>query len=439
MNSVNLKTEIKQMIEKYPTELPDMIRDRIDDTLASLPPTPSKRTKGLVRKMTLASAAAAILGVSCIGSGFVSPAMAQTLKQIPLIESVFKIAGDLGLQTAEEKNLTTPINQSVTLNGITISVSEVFYDGSRLTIGLVQHSPDGIKEILEVEPVINGKSEHFAASYSDMANSHDNKTVASLVQFMPGEKLPDSFDLKLLVFLKGMENNRFEFTFPVNKTSSGSRIIKPMVTKTYGDMTVTIQKIQITSGTVDLVINTKLPERKAAPRYVLFDDRGIMLQTLHENGYGEKIDNKMNLTSEIQFVPLQTLPKSVTLKAYVDEVNKSVENSAVMDRIPSQEKPIILEQGELGRLEITKVEKHSDKTFVHYRAVGDDPFRRVFWIKDEAGTKLIHTGFRVIDQENYEFVVEFPALNPDQTITFVTYEHPKTNYIQELETTIPIQ
>jgi hypothetical protein len=244
MNRVNLEQEIKQMIENFPTELPVMVRDRIDNTLASLPTIPSKRKKGLARKMTLTSAAAAILGVSLIGSGFVSPVMAQTLKQIPLIEFVFKIVGDLGLQTAEEKKLTTPINQSVTLNGITISVSEVFYDGSRLTIGIVQHSPNGIKEILEVEPVINGKGWNFAASSSDIENS-DKKTAASLVQFMPvmpGEKLPDSFDLKLLVFLKGMENNRFEFDFPVNKTSSGSQIVKPMVTKTYEDTTVTVSR-----------------------------------------------------------------------------------------------------------------------------------------------------------------------------------------------------
>ncbi|MGM0883806.1 MAG: DUF4179 domain-containing protein [Bacillota bacterium] len=441
MDRVNLEMEIKKLIGNYPTELPDMVRDRIDKTLASLPTIPSKRTKGLARKMTLASAVAAILGVSLLGCGFVSPAMAQTLRQIPLIESVFKIAGDLGLQTAEEKNLTTPINQSITLNGVTVSISEVFYDGSRLTIGLLQHSPDGIKEILEVEPVINGKSEHFAGSSTDMSNITDNKTVATLVQFLPGEKLPDSFDLQLLVFLKGMENNRFEFNFPVRKTSSGSRIVNPIVTKAYGDTTITVQKIQMTPSTTQLVMDIKLPAWKetVAPRYALFDDRGIMLQTLHENGRSEKIDNMMNLTTKTQFAPFQTIPKFVIIKPYVDEVKLKVgENSAVMDHMPSTESPIILDQGELGQLEITKVEKYSDKTFVHYRAVGDDPFRRVFWIKGEAGTKIIHTGFRVKDPEKYEFVVEFPALKSDQTITFVTDEYPKTDYIKELEVTIPI-
>lgn len=443
MDRVNLEMEIKKMIGNYPTELPDMVRDRIDKTLASLPTIPSKRTKGLARKMTLSSAAAAILGVSIIGSGFISPAMAQTLRQIPLIESVFKIVGDLGLQTAEDKKLITPINQSVTFNGVTLSISEVFYDGSRLAIGLVQHSADGIKEILEVEPVINGKSESFAASSFDMANSTaENKTVASLVQFLAGEKLPDSFDLQLLVFLKGMENNRFEFNFPVRKTSPGSRIVNPRVTKTYGDTTITVQKIQMTPSTTQLVMDVNLPAGKetVAPRYAMFDDRGIMLQTLHEIGRSEKIDNiMMNLTSETQFAPFQSIPKFVTIKPYVDEVRLKVrENSAVMDRMPSTESPIILDQGELGKLEISKVEKHSDKTFVHYRVVGDDPFRRVFWIKGEAGTKMNHTGFRVKDPEKYEFVVEFPALMSDQTITFVTDEYPKTDYIKELEVTIPI-
>jgi hypothetical protein len=187
-------------------------------------------------------------------------------------------------------------------------------------------------------------------------------------------------------------------------------------------------------------MNIKLPAGKetTAPRYALFDDRGIRLQTLHENGHGEKIDNVMNLTSETQFAPFQTVPKYVTIKPYVDEVKlKAAENSVVMDRMPSPEHPIILEQGELGRLEITHVEYHSDKTLVHYRAVGDDPFRRVFRMKDEAGTKITYTGFRVIDPEKYDFVAEFPAVKPNQTITFMTDEYLKPKYIKELEMTIP--
>ncbi|WP_426452461.1 DUF4179 domain-containing protein [Paenibacillus sp. S-38] len=445
MNRVNLEKELKQMIDHYPTELPDMVRARIDNTLASLPTIPSKRTKGLARKMTLASAAAAIMGVCLIGSGFVSPVMAQTLNQIPLFESVFKVAGDLGLQTAVEKKLITPINQSVTLNGVTLRISEVFYDGSRLTIGLVQHSPNGIKEILEVEPLINEKSWNFTASGTDIENSTDEKTAASLVQFMPvmPEKLPDSFDLTLLVFLKGMEHERFVFEFPVKKTSSENRIITPMMSKTHGDMKITVQKIRLAPSTTHLVMDSVIPAGKEseAPRYAMFDDKGTMLQPLAENGNGEKMNNRMNLISETEFIPFRTIPSSITIKPYVDEPNfKVIATTAVLNDLPSVEHPIVLQQGEAGSLEITQVEKLMDKTVVHFRTVGDNPYRQaVLSIMDEEGnTRIPSNTFRVEDPEKYEFIAEFPAMKPDRQITFVTNEYPKTNYIKELEIMIPI-
>ncbi|RCW40905.1 DUF4179 domain-containing protein [Paenibacillus prosopidis] len=446
MNRVNLETEIKQMIENYPTELPDMVRDRIDNTLTSLPTMPSKRTKGLARKMTLASAAAAILGISLIGSGFVSPAIAQALKQIPLIESVFKIAGDLGLQAAVENKLITPINQSVTLNGVTLRISEVFYDGSRLTIGIVQHSPNGIKEILEVEPVINGNGWNFSATSSDIENLTDKKTAVSLVQFMPlmpGEKLPDSFDLKLLVFLKGMEHERFVFEFPVRKSSSENRVITPMMSKTYGDMKITVQKIRLTPNTTHLVTNVIIPAGKEseAPRYTMFDNKGTMLQLLAENGSGEKMNNRVHLTSETEFIPFKTIPSSITIKPYVDESSfKVTETSAVLRDLPSPEHPIVLQQGEAGRLEITQVEKLTDKTVVHFRTFGDNPYRQAVLsiMGEEGNTRIPSDTFRIEDPEKYEFIVEFPAMKPDRKITFVTNKYPKTNYIKELEMTIPI-
>ncbi|PZD97088.1 hypothetical protein DNH61_04140 [Paenibacillus sambharensis] len=436
MNRVNIDEEIKPFIEDSPHELPDMIKNRIDHTLASLPPLTSKRKQRLTRTIAYVSTAAVIFAFCIIGSGFISPAMANTLKQIPFIESVFKLAGDLGLQTAEDKSLTTPIQQSATIDGVTITITEVFYDGSRLSVGIVQHSPDGIKEILEVEPVINGKSTHFPGSGSDMAPSNDNITDTTVIQYMPEYALPDSFDLKLLVFLKGMEDKRFEFDFKVNKTES--RIVTPMVTKTHQDLTATVQEIQISPVTIGLVMNTKLPEGKTVPQYALFDERGIRLQTIHEHGYGEKLNNMMNMTSELKFTPLESTPKSVTVKAYYKTIEKTVDNSVRVDRMPSVKEPIILQQGELGRFEITQIERLPDKTIVHYRADGNDPYGMVFWINDDSGTTITHRGLQVVNQENYEFVVEFPVLSQEQSIHFVTNGSVHIDYINELEMTIPL-
>ena len=53
-------------------------------------------------------------------TSFISPTMAATLKQVPVLSSIFRLAGDLGLQMADEKGLSTKPQTSVTGQGVYI-------------------------------------------------------------------------------------------------------------------------------------------------------------------------------------------------------------------------------------------------------------------------------------------------------------------------------
>lgn len=57
------------------------------------------------------------------------------MSQFPVFSSIFKHTENPGLKLAAEKGLTTSPNMSVTKDGVTLSVTEVFYDGTRLAIG----------------------------------------------------------------------------------------------------------------------------------------------------------------------------------------------------------------------------------------------------------------------------------------------------------------
>jgi hypothetical protein len=79
------------------TSLPPIVKERMDQTLASLP---EKHHRFSMRRAAWSGAAAvALLIGGTIAAGFVSPTMAQALKRIPLIGTVFETVGDYGLKT----------------------------------------------------------------------------------------------------------------------------------------------------------------------------------------------------------------------------------------------------------------------------------------------------------------------------------------------------
>lgn len=86
----------------------------------------------------ISTAAAAILGVTVLASGFVSPAMADALKQIPVLGQIYSLwgenNGDPGVQQAED--FITNVNQSVTQGNVTMNIPTLLFDGTRILMNI---------------------------------------------------------------------------------------------------------------------------------------------------------------------------------------------------------------------------------------------------------------------------------------------------------------
>lgn len=441
MNPVKLDEELMKLIGDKPTVLPNLVLSRIDSTLAALP---EKRHTNRARNLALASSAAAILGLILLGSGFVYPAMASVLKQIPGIESVFKFAGDFGLKTADEKGMTTNINQRVTDQGITVEVSEVMYDGIRLTVGYLQTSLNGIQELGDVEYEINGKPVHFPGGGS--GSRLDEHTYAGVVELNPEEELPKHFQLKMTVFRIGSTLGKWEFSFPVEKITSDNKVILPMISKTYGNLSLIIKKIVFTPSSTEMDVEIKQPSKvNAYINFHMLDDKGMRLEP-HGGSGGGRTEGDFEITTfKYQFGPVKDIPKTVTIRPVINGNQSSVlpkETRVLMEQSPNPEHPLVLSQGEIGLLKITQVEFLQNKTLVHYQTEGNDPHMQSnpLWIEDESGKKylLLDKRTELVDPVLYKYVREFPVFRGDQKLTFVTKELPKPDYVKELEMTIPI-
>lgn len=343
---------MKQLKEDRAQELPRSIRLRMDDAYAGLDDVEQEkpdtgRERSLLRRIAVICAGTAAAGLILIGSGFVSPVMAKALKQIPFLESVFKSAGDRGLQKASEAGYVMDANQSVTHNGMTIRLSEVVYDGSRLNFVLTREMAGGggsqgtasnwYEEIVRskgarhifIDFYVNDKLINTSMGY---ASGGDKAPGSLLVHGLdsPGLNIPDQFELKLVIHFLN-DSVPYEFKLPVKKTNDNNIMLTPGETKVFDHIHMKAAKLEITPVTTRLEmeitgepgqgikeIAEAIPEKYKVTGFIdisydLADEKGHLQKNLGANGTGE--DDHYLFSSSYE--PFEAVPESVTVKPYI--------------------------------------------------------------------------------------------------------------------------
>ncbi|GEN85192.1 hypothetical protein SLU01_35040 [Sporosarcina luteola] len=92
------------------------------------------KQKGIIWRRLAIGTSAAVLSLGIlVGSAAISPAMANFVSQIPIIGSIFSQSNDKGLVQVSETGLTQIVGETKTVNGKSLTIDEVFYDGTRFT------------------------------------------------------------------------------------------------------------------------------------------------------------------------------------------------------------------------------------------------------------------------------------------------------------------
>lgn len=359
---------MKQLKEDRAQELPRSIRvrmdeayDRLDDVVQEKQGTGER--KSLLRRITVICAGTAAAGLILIGSGFVSPVMAQALKQIPFLESVFKLAGDKGLQKASEAGYAIDANQSVTHNGVTLRLSEVVYDGSRLNFVLTrelaggggsQGSPDSwYEEIVRsrgaghifTDFYVNDTLINTSMGYGSGGDKAPNSLLVHGLD-SPGLNIPDQFELKLVIHFLN-DSVPYEFKIPVQKTND-SVVLTPDEWKVFDHIHMKVAKLEISPVTTRLEMEIKgeqgqdikeiaesIPDQYKVSGFIdisydLADEKGRLQKNLGANGSGEG-DHYLFSSS---YEPFESIPESVTVKPYIYRNGEKQYISELEFRIP---------------------------------------------------------------------------------------------------------
>lgn len=172
-----------------------------------------------IRKLFVYIASAVAVFSMTIGTAYVSPTFASTLSKLPIIGSVFNDSGLPGLKKASEQGLTKAVGETQTINGISITVDEVLYDDSRITVGVTMESERELSEFYfraGMDITINGNRPSVSSgSYSERILSPTVRTGITTFDVKQIEDMPDSFKLGLT--LEGENGEKWTFSIPIEK------------------------------------------------------------------------------------------------------------------------------------------------------------------------------------------------------------------------------
>lgn len=353
MEKFNLEKELREIGVSKRTELPDELRARQDAVYASLLEMPtSSRSKvrnerGYLRKFSIVTAiAATITLIVGISSAMISPVMAATLKEMPIIGGVFRFVEDMGLKFAEENGLTNEVNLSQTHDGITLKVPHAIYDGIRLSVAVQREANNYSGGIFDHEVVgkgfdtkyiyqkgainsfnilINGKSTFEPAILSKfgMRTNDPDLAIFQVTEDTKFQKrqLPDQFTLTLIL---GVEGAKTPFTFEIPVQKQTEQLTYPLsVTKQSADYKLELATIQFTPITTKVKLNivlenaikNRLKDYKLL--YELWDDKGPLQ---HFSSGIVRMGDQGVITQELLFDRFEEIPQEITLRPFLPEL-----------------------------------------------------------------------------------------------------------------------
>ncbi|ETT61782.1 hypothetical protein C173_27012 [Paenibacillus sp. FSL R7-277] len=335
----------KQMLERIRSsvgrvELPvDSYNEQIMNRIEHL------ETRGgskLLKKTLAAASIAALIGLGTITAGFISPAWADTLSQIPVFSSIFKHTDNPGLKLAAEQGLTTSPNMSVTKDGVTLSVTEVFYDGIQLAIGFERagvvdervlaeitnfktdefdQSTKGLLGLPEVT-LESGERLGFGSSSTGDVQGQPNTLLLEMRELWNTSALGDEFKVNIRVPVAQIAEP-FEFQVTVKKLAEGIINLTPGQGASKDSFHYKVKSLDITPAAMRMIITSE-GEVPASPEqtgeygptevfYELVDDAGNVATSAQ--GYALRKAVQHPIVDSLYNIFPQP-PKTITVRPY---------------------------------------------------------------------------------------------------------------------------
>ncbi|WP_268623729.1 DUF4179 domain-containing protein [Paenibacillus alvei] len=451
------------------SEIPELVKSRLEQTLQLLETESmpmQHRTHSRHRKAWFITAAVVLAIGGTLASGFISPAMADTLRKVPFIGQIFEALGDNALQDANRKGLSLPVNLSATDQGITLTITEVLYDGVEIKLGIQESSMSKLPIILDRSnryEIVKSKTQEDPAhaldiwyhAGSNVRSETSTKNIGILsFESMHGTeperdaKISKEFPLPITIKKVGDVEGNWKFEIPVkwnasltkkipiNKTNKapdgiGSITLESVVTSPLGT--------EIRFITAEAYPSTSSSWSGFNSDYMVVDENGYILSSAGgQGGPGNQMQsNIVEMKHTKKYDPIPERSKTLIFKPY--KSGRRYGDAAIT--LNPSALPLTLQQGEVGSVTVNSMAFEEDRVIIQYDVNGNDP------VGQKLAMEFIQDGKRVFSDNSkllrvnnsvYSYVGEYP-FQKGMPIKLYTSKLRKATFYKELEFQVPLR
>ncbi|WP_258833477.1 DUF4179 domain-containing protein [Peribacillus frigoritolerans] len=276
-----------------------------------------------LKRFAYVSSTAVIILTLLLGSGFVSPVMAEMLSKIPYLRSVLPYT-DSGLEVANEKGLVESIGQTANDKGIPITITDVYFDNNRLEVGYMislentdEKDLEGIDilGISKADLLINGNDIDYTSS-AEFNEDYVTGTISATEIDL--KNLSNTVELKINVTEALGKSGEWIFDLNVEKNEE-SKIInieKSVETDVYK---FSVNKMEVTPSTTKFEYAFEIPAslkdfNEVALTFNLYNEKGEKFEVIKSGVIlHERTKEKTRFSSEVYFKPIADNTKGLSI------------------------------------------------------------------------------------------------------------------------------
>lgn len=227
----------------------------------------NKDTKPRVgaKRVIFAGMTAVSLFAITLGSGFVIPDVNKVLAKAPIIGAVYKEFGDSMGYNLAKQNLVTKLNQSLTRNGVTVKLTDAYFDGNVISIiGHVDGDISTGNEKGEVSFDLNfenhkGDSDPWLNGFSTDIHKKGNGYDFAWNISYPYKTIKESFTLPLSIHYINGAKGDWNFDIPIRQKQVAPIAIQQSKSYTDDDIKIVVKDILAGQASASIVFETVGP------------------------------------------------------------------------------------------------------------------------------------------------------------------------------------
>mgnify|MGYP005605432495 FL=1 len=244
------------------------------------------------------------------------------------------------------------LHETVTSNGVSITIEEIVYDGHRIN---VIFSMPTYEDVYPLTILVDGEIMNTGESLRTL---DEGEVYRGLWEINATEELPETFDLTIKIHQIGETKGEWIFSTPITKVNNNSLSLQAGQTGRMDGLSYTVESVEMstTSTKIDVVFDKKQYLSFSEGQMLdvtITDQTGIPLQKLDVRGSGDQ--DKMVYTYLVE--PLSEDVKEIKLMHYFMVVSTFIEREEITVEL-ADTFPQVISQGEMGDIVITNMEQN---------------------------------------------------------------------------------